>query len=124
MSKAECYKAFDSLGITYGPSHQALDAVYAGNGEVLAKLTLPPSAREEKEPFILHPSMLDAALQASIGLWCSQTVPRPDGRFCRLPSRICRCFLRAGRRCGRCFPQRTAPIILSCVMKTARYVSD
>ncbi|MES9775435.1 SDR family NAD(P)-dependent oxidoreductase [Bacillus velezensis] len=68
MSKAECYEAFDSLGITYGPSHQALDAVYAGNGEVLAKLTLPPSAREEMEPFILHPSMLDAALQASIGL--------------------------------------------------------
>ncbi|WP_122504117.1 SDR family NAD(P)-dependent oxidoreductase [Bacillus velezensis] len=68
LSKAECYEAFDSLGITYGPSHQALDAVYAGNGEVLAKLTLPPSAREEKEPFILHPSMLDAALQASIGL--------------------------------------------------------
>ncbi|MBI0443638.1 SDR family NAD(P)-dependent oxidoreductase [Bacillus amyloliquefaciens] len=68
MSKAECYEAFDSLGITYGPSHQALDAVYAGSGEVLAKLTLPPSACEEKEPFILHPSMLDAALQASIGL--------------------------------------------------------
>ncbi|MGG0914500.1 type I polyketide synthase [Bacillus velezensis] len=68
MSKAECYEAFDSLGITYGPSHQALDAVYAGSGEVLAKLTLPPSAREEKELFILHPSMLDAALQASIGL--------------------------------------------------------
>ncbi|AKD22733.1 polyketide synthase [Bacillus velezensis] len=68
MSKAECYEAFDRLGITYGPSHQALDAVYAGSGEVLAKLTLPPSAREEKEPFILHPSMLDAALQASIGL--------------------------------------------------------
>ncbi|AKL76887.1 type I polyketide synthase [Bacillus velezensis] len=68
LSKAECYEAFDSLGITYGPSHQALDAVYAGSGEVLAKLTLPPSAREEKEPFILHPSMLDAALQASIGL--------------------------------------------------------
>ncbi|ANU30635.1 polyketide synthase [Bacillus velezensis] len=68
LSKAECYEAFDSLGITYGPSHQALDAVYAGSGEVLAKLTLPPSAREEKEPFTLHPSMLDAALQASIGL--------------------------------------------------------
>ncbi|APH36336.1 SDR family NAD(P)-dependent oxidoreductase [Bacillus velezensis] len=68
LSKAECYEAFDSLGITYGPSHQALDAVYAGSGEVLAKLTLPPSARAEKEPFILHPSMLDAALQASIGL--------------------------------------------------------
>ncbi|MDQ8055997.1 type I polyketide synthase [Bacillus velezensis] len=68
LSKAECYEAFDSLGITYGPSHQALDAVYAGSGEVLAKLTHPPSAREEKEPFILHPSMLDAALQASIGL--------------------------------------------------------
>ncbi|KAB3925084.1 hypothetical protein GAS09_21555, partial [Bacteroides uniformis] len=68
LSKAECYEAFDSLGITYGPSHQALDAVYAGSGEVLAKLILPPSAREEKEPFTLHPSMLDAALQASIGL--------------------------------------------------------
>ncbi|MFP3633770.1 SDR family NAD(P)-dependent oxidoreductase [Bacillus sp. SIMBA_033] len=68
LSKAECYEAFDSLGITYGPSHQALDAVYAGSGEVLAKLILPPSAREEKEAFILHPSMLDAALQASIGL--------------------------------------------------------
>ncbi len=59
-----------------------------------------------------------------LSVLCSQTVPRPDGRFCRLLSRICRCFLRAGRRCGRCFPQRTAPIILSCVMKTARYVSD
>ena len=55
--------------IDYGPAHQGLEKIYVGENEVLAKLRLPASVRETKDQFILHPSLLDSALQATIGLY-------------------------------------------------------
>ena len=67
------YEAFKAMGFDYGPAHRGLDQVYAGkneNGlpEVLAKLTLPPAVSGTRDRFILHPSLLDSALQASMGM--------------------------------------------------------
>ena len=68
FSSQACYKAFKGNGIDYGPAHQGLEKIYVGDNEVLAKLTLPASVSKTKDQFILHPSILDSALQASIGI--------------------------------------------------------
>jgi len=62
-----CYKAIAAMGIRHGPALQALDELYVGDGEVLARLRLPDVAGSAAG-YQWHPSMLDAAIQASIGL--------------------------------------------------------
>ncbi len=68
LSADECYAAFKRMGIEYGPAHKGIEKLYVGENKVLAKLTLPSSIADTKDPFTLHPSLLDSALQASIGL--------------------------------------------------------
>ncbi|HML90355.1 MAG TPA: SDR family NAD(P)-dependent oxidoreductase [Methylomusa anaerophila] len=64
----ECYEAFRAMGIDYGPGHRGIEMVYAGQEQVLAKLSLPAAVMDTKDRFILHPGLLDSALQASLGL--------------------------------------------------------
>ncbi len=62
-----CYRRFAAFGIDYGTSHRALEWVATDAAEptrLLAKLHL-PSLGDSR--FVLHPGMLDAAVQASIG---------------------------------------------------------
>ena len=68
LSSSQCYEAFRSIGIDYGPGHQGVEVVYVGSGQVLAKLSLPSSVSDTQYQFVLHPSLMDSALQASIGL--------------------------------------------------------
>ncbi|WP_064201988.1 non-ribosomal peptide synthetase [Brevibacillus brevis] len=64
----ECYEAFQTMGLAYGPAQQGIEQVYVGEGQVLAKLAMPSKVVETQGEFVLHPSMLDSALQSSIGL--------------------------------------------------------
>lgn len=68
LTSGQCYEAFGALGIKYGPGHQGIEKVYIGRQQVLAKLSLPPSVSDTWEQFILHPSLMDGALQASLCL--------------------------------------------------------
>ena len=68
LSSEKCYETYQAMSIDYGPAHQSLEDIYVGVNEVLAKLTLPSSVVETKDLFTLHPSLLDSALQASIGI--------------------------------------------------------
>ncbi|WP_428622449.1 type I polyketide synthase, partial [Sedimenticola sp.] len=52
----------------HGPAYRAVTEVFVGEGEVLAKLMLPSSVSDSQAAFGLHPSLLDAALQAAMGL--------------------------------------------------------
>ncbi|WP_269389415.1 SDR family NAD(P)-dependent oxidoreductase [Bacillus amyloliquefaciens] len=63
-----CYQAYRQMGIEYGDAHKAVTEIYAQDGEVLAKLSLPSSISHTKDQFVLHPSLLDAAFHATIGL--------------------------------------------------------
>ncbi len=78
LSSLQCYDAFRSMGLDYGPGHQGLGKMYVGEGQVLAQLSLPSSVSESQDQFGLHPSLMDAALQASIGLMRSSI---PDSSF-------------------------------------------
>ncbi|MCC5466707.1 SDR family NAD(P)-dependent oxidoreductase [Pelosinus baikalensis] len=68
LSANQCYETFARMGIEYGPGHQGIEMVYVGTGQVLAKLSLPSIISDTKNQFVLHPSLIDAAFQASIGL--------------------------------------------------------
>lgn len=72
----ECYAYLEEAGMRFGPSHRGLEAIYIGQDMALAKLSLPSSADGDTSDFLLHPGLLDSALQASIGL-----IADPDGRL-------------------------------------------
>ncbi|MEM9214078.1 MAG: SDR family NAD(P)-dependent oxidoreductase [Cyanobacteria bacterium P01_F01_bin.150] len=67
FSPEQCYQTFQEMGIEYGEAHRGISAVYVGNNQLLAELTLPDSLWNRHEQFVLHPSLLDSALQAAIG---------------------------------------------------------
>ncbi|WP_266160742.1 SDR family NAD(P)-dependent oxidoreductase, partial [Dyella silvatica] len=71
LSAAQCYAVFDQLGLRYGVGFQGLSELFVGTQQVLARITLPPSLQASMDSYLLHPSLLDAALQASIGLQMS-----------------------------------------------------
>ena len=68
FSAAEVYDFYKALGVEYGPGHRGLEQVYTGQGRVIAKLSLPECVAETEEQYVLHPSIMDAALQASMGM--------------------------------------------------------
>lgn len=68
ISSVQCYEVFKAMGISYGPGHRGIEEIYVGKDQILAKLSLPSSVSGTKEQYVLHPSMLDCALQASIGI--------------------------------------------------------
>ena len=68
LSSSQFYQAYSAMGIDYGPGHRGIVTAYIGSGQVLAKLSLPAAITTMQNQFILHPSLMDSALQASLGL--------------------------------------------------------
>jgi acyl transferase domain-containing protein len=62
------YATCARLGMVYGPAFQGVAAIHRGNGQVLAHLRLPDTVANTAGDFVLHPSMMDSALQAAVGL--------------------------------------------------------
>jgi polyketide synthase PksN len=67
MDTDACYALFAKMGIVYGPSQRGIESIYAGEGQLLAKLSLPPAVKSTLDEYCLHPSLMDASLQAVIG---------------------------------------------------------
>jgi polyketide synthase PksN len=68
------YAAFSAAGVDYGAAFRGLCEIHCGHDEVLAHLALPESVRASADPFGLHPSLMDSAFQATIGLERSSQV--------------------------------------------------
>jgi hypothetical protein len=73
FSADDIYSTFKTLGINYGPGHQAIESLAVakdekGNPQVLAKLHLPSHLSGFPDAFGLHPSLLDGAFQAAVGM--------------------------------------------------------
>ncbi|MGV6936852.1 SDR family NAD(P)-dependent oxidoreductase [Paenibacillus sp. CMM36] len=63
-----CYEAFAAMGIEYGAGQRSLESVQAGAGQVWARVSLPSGVSVTAHDYVLHPSLMDGALQAAIGL--------------------------------------------------------
>jgi acyl transferase domain-containing protein len=73
LSAAQVYADFTRHGLQYGAGHQGLVSLAIGEDarglpQVLGELSLPPGLRSDASDYTLHPSIMDSALQASIGL--------------------------------------------------------
>ncbi len=62
----EVYPRFRELGLDLGPSFRSLQEVYRGRGEALGLLQLPIDRRKDLADMLLHPSLVDGALQAGV----------------------------------------------------------
>jgi acyl transferase domain-containing protein len=77
------YARFAEMGLNYGPAHQGISAIYQGKKQILAQLRLPSLAGAKQHDYVLHPSLMDSALQASMGLivdW-NRALGRPNVPF-------------------------------------------
>ncbi|WP_035373166.1 non-ribosomal peptide synthetase [Pseudoduganella violaceinigra] len=70
LDAEQCYAAFAEMGLQYGVSFRGLTLLLAGQDIALAQIQLPSAA--PAGDFVLHPALLDAALQATLGLQVSQ----------------------------------------------------
>jgi len=57
------YAKFLQYGIAYGPSFQTIQEIYAHPSFALSKLKLPEHLKADFGQFLLHPSIIDGALQ-------------------------------------------------------------
>jgi polyketide synthase PksM len=62
------YLSFIKMGLNYGPSLQGIRTVYQGEKQLLAQLRLPVAVEASQNDYLLHPSLMDSALQTSICL--------------------------------------------------------
>ncbi|MEV0224704.1 SDR family NAD(P)-dependent oxidoreductase [Streptomyces sp. NPDC050704] len=89
----ERYEQLAALGLDYGPAFQGVrSAVVTGEGELLARLSLPSAARDADGPYPVHPALLDAALHVAAAF---DTRDSSDGRVL-LPVAVARCVLPPG----------------------------
>lgn len=67
-----CYHQLDQWGLNYGDSHQGIDHIWIDKQQAVAKINLPAKIETTLSDYILHPVMLDSALQVAILFTMSQ----------------------------------------------------
>ncbi len=84
MAADQLYARLAATGMHHGPSFRAVQALHLGDGYLLASLKLPRQLRGTLDSFVLHPMLLDGAIQAWIGLESEAGLPGPAVPFsCR-----------------------------------------
>ena len=68
-----CYAAFDRMGLNYGAGHRGLHELFVGEDQALARIALPDALKPLPADYVLHPSTLDAVLQAVIAFQAQRT---------------------------------------------------
>ncbi|HEY3366492.1 MAG TPA: SDR family NAD(P)-dependent oxidoreductase [Symbiobacteriaceae bacterium] len=61
---SEFYRELEKVGLQYGPTLQTVRQLFAGDSESLARLELDQELRDGAKAFVLHPALVDGALQA------------------------------------------------------------
>src|SRR5205085_2641437 len=61
-----------SMGLEYGAAHRAVDSVIRGEGQALVRMHLPLEVKSSAQDYVLHPSLMDGALQACASLLMEQ----------------------------------------------------
>lgn len=65
---ADCYRQLAAFGLNYGPCFQTIEQMHVGQGFVLSRLVLAQELLDSFEQYILHPCLVDGALQSVIGI--------------------------------------------------------
>jgi acyl transferase domain-containing protein len=68
VSGSDCYRQFEDFGFRYGPCFRTLQELHIGSDFALARLDLGKELKGDFEQYILHPCIVDGALQTVIGM--------------------------------------------------------
>ncbi len=68
LEASDVYEILARIGFDYGPAHRGIAAIHLGKKQLFAELRLPALAGTSLHEYVLHPSVMDSAMQASIGL--------------------------------------------------------
>ncbi|BCJ93988.1 hypothetical protein acsn021_15570 [Anaerocolumna cellulosilytica] len=74
MRGRECYDLFKQGGLNLGRSFQTIQYLYYNDDEVLAEVILPGHLKETFHTYLLHPALMDGALEAVIGMVSAKAV--------------------------------------------------
>ncbi|MGC4068673.1 MAG: polyketide synthase dehydratase domain-containing protein [Polyangiaceae bacterium] len=66
LERASCYDRFAEMRVPFGACFQGLQDVWSKPGEALARIILPPGCAKDIASYRVHPSLIDACLQAFI----------------------------------------------------------
>lgn len=73
VSGADCYARLRQRGLNLGKCFQAIKTLYLGEDYVFSELEAPDGITGEYNSFLLHPSMLDGALETTVYLVKNQS---------------------------------------------------
>ncbi|MEK8021504.1 MAG: SDR family NAD(P)-dependent oxidoreductase, partial [Candidatus Parabeggiatoa sp.] len=74
-SNTECYQLFNATNQHYGPGFQTIQTLYHNDSEALSRLLVPNLLKEGFNDFVLHPSLMEGALQTVSVLMGQNTIP-------------------------------------------------
>ncbi len=100
LSGTACYEGLKKIGLEYGPTFQAIERLWVGDGEALGEIALPDLLVPELEQYQFHPAALDACLQVILGTLARTSRVEDAGRGVYLPVEIeeARVYGRPGSR--------------------------
>ncbi|WP_432093221.1 amino acid adenylation domain-containing protein [Streptomyces sp. bgisy100] len=84
----ECYAALAELGYQYGPAFQAIEEVWIGSGEALARIRPTEAISDGTAAHHVHPVLLDACFQSLLTPQLLEAADGPRGTGIRLPLSI------------------------------------
>ena len=64
----DLYVGFARMGLNYGESFKGITAIYQTDQQILAQLAIPDALADSQHEYLLHPSLMDSVVQASVGL--------------------------------------------------------
>jgi len=67
FTRDDCYRLIMNSGVSHGPSLRSIQSIESAETECLAHLQIPDGVDLGSGDFILHPSLLDGALQSLVG---------------------------------------------------------
>lgn len=67
ISKSDCYQQLHKMGLQYGTCFQGIEQLFCGQGEALGQLQVPDILKTDIEEYLLHPAILDACFQVTLG---------------------------------------------------------
>ncbi len=65
---ADCYQMLEGFGFGYGPCFQTIQELHVGTDFALSRLSLADELKDDFEQYLLHPCLIDGALQTVVGL--------------------------------------------------------
>jgi polyketide synthase PksL len=68
LQGAMCYREFEKFGFRYGPAFRTLQELYVGSNFALSKLQLAAELSHDFDQYLLHPCLIDGAMQTVIGV--------------------------------------------------------